>query len=115
MAEYIKRTDAMTICERYSQHCFESSDASGQDIADRILDDIAEMHTADVVEVKHGEWIRHKPNTEQMKKFHDLGIGKALSINSIYWTCSCCDSWGTPRYNYCQNCGADMRGDKNDL
>lgn len=51
MADYIKRADAMTICERYSSHCFESSDARGQDIADRILDDIAEMSTADVEEV----------------------------------------------------------------
>lgn len=53
MADYIKRSDAMTICERYSEHCFETSDSRGQDIADRILDDIAEMRTADVVEVVH--------------------------------------------------------------
>ena len=37
MADYIKRSDVMTICERYSQHCFETSDSRGQDIADRIL------------------------------------------------------------------------------
>ena len=42
MADYIKRSDAMTICEGYSQHCFETNDSRGQDIADRILDDIAE-------------------------------------------------------------------------
>ena len=51
MADYIKRSDVMTICEIYSQHCFETSDSRGQDIADRILDDIVEMNIADVEEV----------------------------------------------------------------
>lgn len=51
MAEYIKRTDVMKICEGYSEHCFNSNDANGQDIADRILDDVVELPTADVVEV----------------------------------------------------------------
>jgi hypothetical protein len=51
MAEYIKRMSAMTICERYSQHCFETNDNRGQDIADRIFDEITEIPTADVVEV----------------------------------------------------------------
>ena len=52
MAEYIKRTDVMKICEGYSQHCFHSNDSNGQDIADRILDDVVETSTADVVEVE---------------------------------------------------------------
>ena len=51
MAEYIKRSDVMSICESYSQHCFETSDGRGQDIADRILDDVCVMPVADVVEV----------------------------------------------------------------
>ncbi len=59
MVEYIKRTDAMKICEGYSEHCFHSNDSRGQDIADRILDDVVEIPTADVVEVKHGEWKEH--------------------------------------------------------
>lgn len=51
MPEYIKRMSAMTICERYSQHCFETNDNKGQDIADRIFDEITEIPTADVVKV----------------------------------------------------------------
>ena len=58
MAEYIKRTDVMKICESYSEHCFNSNDSAGQDIADRILDDVVEIPTADVVEVKQIEIIR---------------------------------------------------------
>ena len=51
MAEYIKRSDAMRICQQYSSHCFSTNDASGQDIADRIENDIVKLPTADVVEV----------------------------------------------------------------
>ena len=46
----------MKICEGYSEHCFNSNDSKGQDIADRILDDVVELPTADVEEVKHGYW-----------------------------------------------------------
>lgn len=63
---------------------------------------------ADYAEAKHGEWRRNEPNSEQMKEFHDMGIGKAIAISSIFWTCSCCGTWGTPRYKYCPNCGARM-------
>lgn len=51
MAEYIKRTDVMKICREYSKHCFNSNDACGQDIADRIENDVVALPTADVVEV----------------------------------------------------------------
>ena len=51
MANYIKRTDVMNICEKYSEHCFHSNDSRGQDIADRILDDVVEIPSADVEEV----------------------------------------------------------------
>lgn len=48
---YIKKQDVMKICEEYDKHCFNSNDARGQDIADKILDDVVELPTEDVVEV----------------------------------------------------------------
>lgn len=48
IADYIKKSDAMKICEEYSSHCFENSDARGQDIADRILDDIVDIPVANI-------------------------------------------------------------------
>lgn len=51
MAEYIKRTEVMKICRDYSRHCFNSNDAYGQDVADRIEIDVIKIPTADVVEV----------------------------------------------------------------
>ena len=64
--------------------------------------------TADVAEVKHGKWIKHRPNPKAMDEFHKMGIGKAMNRNSIFWTCSFCGSWGTPAHNYCPMCGAKM-------
>ena len=62
--------------------------------------------TADVVEVKHGEWIE-----------------KEEIYGDVYYTCSNCNNdWttidGTPQenfMNFCPYCGADMRGGKNGL
>ena len=59
MPEYIKRMSAMTICERYIQHCFATDDDRGQDIADRIFDEITEIPTADVVEVVRCKDCKH--------------------------------------------------------
>lgn len=61
-------------------------------------DEVAKFPSADVVEVKHGEWI---------------------SLHNGYYKCSCCGmSWkltGTPEINgmyYCLNCGAKMQLDE---
>lgn len=64
----------------------------------------------DVAEVKRGVWIKNKPNPEAMKEFHKMGIGKIMSEKSIFFTCSCCGSWGTPINKYCGTCGAKMEG-----
>lgn len=66
---------------------------------------------AEAAEVKHGEWIKHKPDPEAIKKWHALGIAKGMSENSIFWTCSCCKEWGTPAHKYCSQCGAKMDGE----
>ena len=59
--------------------------------------------TADVVEVKHGEWIE-----------------KEEIYGDVYYTCSNCNNdWttidGTPQenfMNFCPNCGAKMDGER---
>ena len=70
---------------------------------------IDSVPTVEAVPVVHGEWVKNKQNPEVMKKVHEMGIGKGMGVNSIYWTCSECGSWGTPTSNFCSNCGADMR------
>lgn len=75
------------------------------------VSDIRSMPTVDTE--KHAHWIKHKPNEEQMKAYHELGFGKAMDIKSTYWSCSNCNCWGTPVYKYCPNCGYKM--DKNKI
>ena len=101
MAEYIKRTDVMKICEGYSEHCFNSNDSKGQDIADRILDDVVEIPTADVEEVKHGEWI------DEFKSFNAVGSGSAERNYLVGYKCSLCGRSEISKEPYC-NCGAKM-------
>ena len=63
---------------------------------------IEQQPTADVVEVKHGEWIELYENN---------------------YKCSTCGDWwetieGTPQdngMNYCPHCGAKMGGEKNEI
>ena len=59
--------------------------------------------------VEHGEWIKNKRTPEVMKRFHEMGLGTGMSVNSIYWTCSVCGNWGTPNHKYCCSCGAKMK------
>lgn len=68
---------------------------------DTVEDAVAEFPSADVAEVKHGEWI---------------------SLHNGYYKCSCCGSYwklvGTPELNgmyYCLNCGAKMQLDEEDI
>ena len=51
---------------------------------------IDKTSTADVAEVKHGEW-------EWDERFSD-------------YTCSLCHNWDLTTPNYCSNCGAKMDG-----
>ena len=66
--------------------------------------------TADVVEVVHGEWIQH-----------DEGVYQEKEKN--WWHCSNCGNVIYSEYEddrkefhkWCGRCGADMRGENNEL
>lgn len=60
--------------------------------ARKIINRIKNAPTADVVEVKYGEW-------EWDERFSD-------------YTCSLCHNWDLTTPNYCSNCGAKMDGGK---
>ena len=61
------------------------------------------------VELIPSKWIKHSPDAEVMKAFHDAGVGKGMSENSVFWTCEHCGGWGTPVQTYCPNCGSRMK------
>ena len=101
MVRYIDADRLLLVLQKNFGH------TGGADTVKQLID---KQPTADVVEVKHGEWIKHSPDTATMNEFHKLGIGKGMSDLSIFWTCSCCDSWGSITQNYCPNCGVKMDG-----
>lgn len=92
MADYIKRNDLFVLSRDYSRQ-------GGWEEAVPVTA-IRNIPSADVAEVRRGKWI------EQEDGFGDT-----------YYDCSCCgESFclieGTPTdnmYNFCPNCGADMR------
>ena len=85
----------------------------GDKVANAVYKQIDNAPTADVEEVKHGYWIENKPNPKIMKMFHDKGIGKGMSEESIFYTCSCCGTWGSLTQKHCSECGAKMDGGNN--
>lgn len=65
--------------------------------ATEIIDDIDSEPTADVVEVKHGEW------KVAMLDHESMGCRPKVHY------CSVCNHITTFRTFFCPNCGADMR------
>ena len=60
--------------------------------ADDVINTIRRQPTADVVEVKHGEWLPQLLSGERV------------------WCCSKCKTLGSPRWLWCPVCGAKMDG-----
>lgn len=65
------------------------------DLYDLIVLDIDEAPTADVAEVKHGEW-------------------KSSVMSTGAPHCSLCNGVAPSRYTYCPHCGAKMDGERRD-
>jgi len=83
MSEYIEREAARELMEQALDDDWEIQ------YADDRLDEIP---SADVVEVRHGHWIKHgKPNV-------------------LFWSCSCCGQVERYMTPYCCSCGAKMDG-----
>lgn len=63
------------------------------------------VNTADVEEVKHGEWI------EDFKPIDTVGMGSGKSSYLVGYKCSLCGRSEIKKEPYC-NCGAKMDGGK---
>lgn len=94
MADYIKREDALELARIYFTPVLRE-----EAVPVRAIKNIP---SADVVEVRHGKWVDGDVD----------GIG-ACGIEYRYKKCSICDyEYSFPmKYNFCPNCGADMRRD----
>jgi hypothetical protein len=96
LMEYAKCSHGNGDCEK----CFGDWDCGGSchDHAKTLIADIYNRTpAADVVEVRRGEWERIP---------YSFAGG---------YRCSCCGTKSMENYwNFCPNCGADMRGNNND-
>lgn len=99
MTDYIKRTDAVKIAEKYG---LANGSVLGRHtgLADCIASEISGLPAADVAEVVHGRWIDGA---------EDFTCGNHNAECSI---CRCYVSWDgcDEDFNYCPNCGARMDG-----
>ena len=75
---------------------------------DDMLGEIEDAPTADVVEVKHGHFVRNERNIPKMKEFHEKGYALSMNTKSIFYTCSECGTWASLSQNYCSECGAKL-------
>lgn len=95
MAKYIDADKAveeakLSYCKDCNSYNGVRCSACGFDDAMTYIEDTS---TADVQEVRHGEWIE----------------GKTLE------KCSVCGKKGFPDWRFCPHCGAKMDGEKNDF
>lgn len=82
---------------------------------------VKQIPTADVEEVKHGEWIykhRHRGGFVKKIGYEKYGNLHTITVDERYETddpyCSECGKLGETFLNYCANCGAKMDGGKGD-
>ena len=96
MTDYIKRTDAVKIAEKYG---LANGSVLGRHtgLADCIARDISELPAADVAPVRHGRW---EWDTEDI--YRCSNCAEKSHVKEVM---------GHPEWDYCPNCGAKMDGD----
>ena len=101
MTDYIKRTDAVKIAEKYG---LANGSALGRHtgLADCIASEILSLPAADVVPVVHGKWVhsRYDRSSEQF----DVVKCSRCGLEAYAMAYHVRDG------NYCPNCGARMDG-----
>lgn len=102
MTDYIKRTDAVKIAEKYG---LANGSVLGRHtgLADCIARDISELPAADVAEVVHGEWLRSDDDWNSLTTIQ-------CSICGEEWCFETDDDVSLLNYKHCPNCGAKMDG-----
>lgn len=94
MADYIEREAFKAEIRRLSTHYLNEWDTLG------VLAAADRIPAADVRPVVRGGWEEHGEPNEYGK--YELW----------YYSCTRCGAVGVPEFNYCPNCGADMRAEE---
>jgi len=78
--------------------------------ADKLMNDIEHYHLSDG---KFQHWVEIQPTIEPERK-KGKWIDKSDGIDGAWNYCSVCMEQAIDLYDFCPNCGADMRGEQND-
>ncbi len=97
--EYIEREAAIkeAIAERNSHSPFTPELCGWRVGAEKVANRLASIHAADVVEIRHGQWI--PKNADGSWRVDTCSLCKKDTHYIRY----------DPAYDFCPNCGADMR------
>ena len=120
MTDYIKRTDAVKIAEKYG---LANGSVLGRHtgLADCIARDISELPAADVAEVVHGTPVT-EVRTRTIVGYHEeIGVlagdrstlyrRNMVHVDILYDYCPVCGATLCSRWhNFCGKCGAKMDG-----
>ena len=105
--EYIKRHDALLCFCGWCGVC-QSNKCNPEKCDDIMANLLTKLPPADVQEIRHGEWL-------EKETFHDENADVISEWQSA--RCSVCNRYHTTPFSYyftdydfCPNCGADMRG-----
>ena len=115
MTDYIRREDAIKICETEIQDITYITDVFGKRCdcvvgarrinTYEIAEQIKKISSADVVERKRGKWI----NSKCSECGGLMPITKVLLRSKVMWETD------YPMSRFCPNCGADMRSETNEI
>lgn len=104
MDEYIKREDALAICEEEYREQLRILNYAGDSVAWNIGHAIKELPAADVAPVVHGRWIKDNDSFQTDDDYYCCYFD---------YNCSNCGEVVNDRYKlpkYCPECGAKMDG-----
>ena len=90
--------------------CFLEEDRPYYDILSETIKMINEMPTADVRENVKGRWVEVVDKTEMYDKEGVKTWGMLFQCNQCGFVLNAIEGH-TGQYNYCPNCGADLRGE----
>lgn len=89
MADYIKREDAINIKRKYDGYMSRA-------VAYAFWRELASLNATQVRPVVRGQWEFECENLDEQ----------------LEYCCSVCDCVSDNKYNFCPNCGADMRAEE---
>ena len=97
----------------YEPMCRARGNGMYEDCEIAYRDEIDDIPTADVRENVMGRWVEVVDRTEMYDKEGVKTWGMLFQCNQCGFVLNAVEGH-TGQYNYCPNCGADMRGDNHD-